>query len=222
MNINLISKTFFTFCILCAVLTPVNMFSWEPTIEIAGSPNHTYYKPEVVFGPSGAVYVVYRDKNGITRNSDIMLCKWDGKELVYENASDLGAIWESFEAEESDIVVDHNEVIHVAWIGANRNASHTRHVMYRYKSGNTWSEIFYLGELDLPLHNQYVIDTRLAVDSMGNAHVVTCIDAEPETDSGPVLFQQFSRFHCGGRQQNVMVFRQIRRYHHRSLPAPRQ
>ncbi|MCP5047400.1 MAG: PKD domain-containing protein [bacterium] len=184
MSIKQVTLTFLILIFLSAVVSP--LYAWETPIELAGHPNHEYHKPEIVFGPSGAVYAVYRDRNNITNDSDIMLCKWDGKELVYDNVSDLGKVWDKFDAEESDIVVDQDEVVHVAWIGADRNAIETRHIMYRYKQGDTWSEIFYLGELDLPSELQYMIDTRLAVDSMGNAHVVTCIDAEPapEADQG--------------------------------------
>lgn len=175
---------FFMILILGAAVSPLMAVSWETPITIAGKDNHAYYKPEIVFGPSGAVYTAYREKNKISSNSDIMLCIWDGKDLEYENVSNLTEVWEKYDAEESDIFVDQDETIHVAWIGADRNAIETRHVMYRYKQDDTWSEIFYLGELHLPSELQYLIDTRIVADSMGNAHVVTCIDAEvPEEDT---------------------------------------
>lgn len=187
MIINRLFSICFVLLILGVFISPVQAVSWETPIEIAGNNNHAYYKPEVVFGPSGAVYAVYRDRNKSSGNSDIMLCKWDGKELEYENVSNLAEVWGKFDAEESDIFVDQDETIHVAWMGANRNAIHTRHIMYRFKQGDSWSEIFYLGEFSLPSHLQYMIDTRLVVDSKGNAHVVTCIDAEPEDSAHDTL-----------------------------------
>jgi PKD domain len=169
-------STFFIFMILLIGVFPGYAVSWQAPKVIAGDSNHEYQKPEAVFGPSGAVYIVYRDKNKNTHNSDIMLSIWDGRELVKENVSNLGQVWNKFDAEESDIYVDQDETIHVVWMGADQNNIVTRHIMYRYKQGDTWSQIYYLGDFQLPDPLQYMIGTHIAVDSMGNVHVVTCID----------------------------------------------
>lgn len=147
--------------------------AWETPMIIAGEAGHNYEKPEVGFGPSGAVYISYRDKdNNVGGNSDIWVARWDGKELIKENVSELASKWGRHKAYEGDIEVDSEERIHVAWIGHDRNTPDLHHIMYRYKDGNTWSPVYDLGELHMH-GGDVAFDTRLGVDSNMNVHVIT-------------------------------------------------
>ncbi|MCP5107658.1 MAG: PKD domain-containing protein, partial [bacterium] len=133
--------------------------------------NHQYYKPEIRFGPSGAVYTAYREKNKQSGNSDIYLCIYNGKELKHENVSELAGKWERHKAYESDIEIDPDENVHVAWIAHDRNITTVQYVMYRFRDSSGWSQVYQLAEFHMD-DGDVCEDTRLGVDSKGNAHVV--------------------------------------------------
>jgi hypothetical protein len=154
------------------------LLAWEPVIAIGVDAGHEYEKPEIAFGPSGTVYISYRQKTKTGGNSDIYLCTYDGKELVYENVSELADKWASHKAYEAAVAVDPSEGIHITWIAHDRNDTHTHYIMYRYKEGNTWSEVFELAPVVMHKSHDVCFDTRIAADSSGNAHVVTFKEEE--------------------------------------------
>ncbi len=168
-----VTKTLIVALFLGIIVSPALMMAWKTPITIAGEAGHKYGKPEIKFGPSGTVYMTYRNKVG--GNSDITLCTYDGKKKEYENVSNLAEIWSMHDAYESAVYVDLNETIHVTWIGINLSGSHEiHHIMYRYKDENGWSKVFDLGTLN---EHEELFDTRIAVDSSGNAHIITMKDA---------------------------------------------
>lgn len=170
----------YIFVFVFAALGVSTVHAWEAPIVIANKSNHKYVKPEIGFGPSGAVYIAYREKNNQTGNSDIYMCQYDGKKLETENVSELASMWTKFKAYESDIEVDQDERVHVAWIAHEVPVETTHQIMYRYRDGNTWSPIYTLGTLHVP-KGDHCFDTRLGVDSSGNVHVVTYIENEKTT-----------------------------------------
>jgi hypothetical protein len=163
---------FFIGLILVLGISSGNVLAWENPITIAGQGDHRYYKPEIGFAPSGAVYITYRDKEMAGGNSDIILCMYDGKEMVYENVSEGVNFYPKFKCYESDVDVTPDGRIHVAWVMHDRNAAATHFVQYRYKDGSVWSEIFDLGQLPMP-NEDVAFDLRLGVSENGNVNVVT-------------------------------------------------
>lgn len=164
-NIGVFAVLFFIFGIT-AVL------AWEAPIEIAAKDNHQYNTPETAFGPSGTVYIVYREKQLSTRDSDIMLCTYDGEELKYENVSELASRWDSYDGYFCDVAVDANERVHVVWAGLNRLAPANHIIMYRYKEGDQWSPIIDIGTIPMTSSDEELEDVRIAASSNGNAHFV--------------------------------------------------
>ncbi len=149
-----------------------SMYSWETPMVVAGKAGHSYYKPEIGFAPSGAVYIVYREKEPGGGNSDIYMCYYDGKEMTYANVSEGASEWPRYKAYEPDIEVTADGVVHVAWMAHDRNTPDLHHIKYRYLDGNTWSEIIELAELHMH-SGDVAFDLRLGVDSSHNVHVVT-------------------------------------------------
>jgi len=147
------------------------VLAWETPITIAGQGNHKYYKPEIGFAPSGAVYITYRDKDSAGGDSDIYICHYDGEEMTYENVSNSVTFWPRYKSYESDIEVTADGIVHVAWVAHDRNIPDTHYIKYRYLDGNTWSDIVSLGTLHMH-PGDVVFDLRLGVDNMGNVHVV--------------------------------------------------
>jgi PKD domain len=163
-------KTLFVVILLSLFISPAFLSAWEAPMAMAAKAGYKYYKPEVGFAPSGGIYMAYREKEP-SGNSDIMVCYYDGKEMVYHNVSEGASFWSKFKAYESDIEVTADGKVHVVWIALNRNDTAVHHVRYRYLDGNTWSEIMTLG--DVHVHSgDVVFDNRLGVDSIGNVHVV--------------------------------------------------
>ncbi len=158
--------------ILVVGISPGNVLAWEMPITIAGQGDHRYEKPEIRFAPSGAVYITYRDKEMAGGNSDIMMCMYDGKEMVYENVSEGVSFYPRYKCYESDIDVTPDGRIHVAWLMHDRGAPATHFVKYRYKDGSVWSEIFHLGNLPMP-HEDVAFDLRIGVSENGNVNVIT-------------------------------------------------
>jgi hypothetical protein len=152
-------------------ILPVFVQAWETPLVIAGEPNHNYFKPEIAFGPGGEVYIAYRDKDNSGGNSDIFLCRYDGKEMTYENVSAGASFFARYKCYESDIRATSDGRIHVAWITHDRNAPGVHYVKYRYKDGSVWSEIINLGTLSMS-NNDTAFDLRMGVDHSGNVHVV--------------------------------------------------
>jgi len=161
------------FAVLFFVLGISVVMAWEAPIQIAAKDNHQYNTPETAFGPSGTVYIVYREKSLATRDSDIMLCTYDGKELKYENVSELALKWDSYDGYFCDVAVDANERVHVVWAGLNRLNPANHIIMYRYKQGDQWSPIIDIGTIPMTSSEEELEDVRLAVDNNGNAHFVT-------------------------------------------------
>lgn len=179
----MISKKTVLIYLIVSVLSALcvsSVHAWEAPIVIAAKNNHSYVKPEIGFGPSGAVYIVYREKHNPTGNSDIYLTQYDGKKLVTENVSQLASQWAKYKAYESDIAVDADERVHVVWIAHEKPVKTTHHIMYRYRDGSTWSQVYNLGALHVP-EDDTCFDTRLGVDNSGNVHVVTYIEDDKTT-----------------------------------------
>jgi hypothetical protein len=160
----------FTILVLSFIVSPSLLQAWETPVPIANKPGFNYYKPEIGFAPSGAVYVAYREKEP-GGNSDIMLCYYDGKEYKYENVSDAVTLWPKFKCYESDIEITADGVVHVAWITHNRLAPNTQYIKYRYKDGNTWSDVISIGTLHMH-SGDVVFDFRLGVDNNHNVHII--------------------------------------------------
>ena len=114
--------------ILVVGISPGNVLAWEMPITIAGQGDHRYNKPEIRFAPSGAVYITYRDKEMAGGNSDIMMCMYDGKEMVYENVSEGASFYPRYKCYESDVDVTPDGRIHVAWLMHDRGAPATHFV----------------------------------------------------------------------------------------------
>lgn len=149
-----------------------SLHSWETPMVVAGKAGHSYYKPEIGFAPSGAVYIVYREKESGGGNSDIMMCSYDGKEMTYENVSEGASLWARHKAYEPDIEVTPDGVVHVAWMAHDRNNPNVHYMRYRYLDGKTWSQIYDLAEMDMH-GGDFAFDLRLGVDNSHNVHVVT-------------------------------------------------
>lgn len=148
-----------------------SLHSWEVPMVVASKAGYTYEKPEIGFAPSGAVYIVYREKEPGGGNSDIMICFYDGKEMVYENVSEGASSWARHKAYEPDIEITPDGVVHVAWMDHDRNAANVHYVKYRYLDGNTWSQIYTLSQVDMH-GGDFAFDLRLGVDTNHNVHVV--------------------------------------------------
>lgn len=148
------------------------VMAWEAPITIAEKANHEYETPEAAFGPSGTLYIVYREKNMADRNSDIILCTYDGEEFEYENVSELASKWNSYKAYFCDVAVDAEERIHVVWAGLDKTSFAKHIIMYRYKEGDQWSPIYEIGPIPMVSDEEELEDVRLAVDSNGNTHFV--------------------------------------------------
>lgn len=151
--------------------------AWNAHIDIAAKPGHSYEKPELAFGPDGSLYIAYREKNP-SRNSDIILCRFDGGELTdehYQNVSNAGQRFGSYKCYETDVVVTEDEKVHVAWVALDRNNGHKQYIQYRYLDGEKWSDIIDLGIVNLEDHQAF-FDLRLDVSNNGNVHVVAMTD----------------------------------------------
>ena len=153
------------------------LLSWETPMVVAGKAGYNYYKPEIGFAPSGAVYITYREKDAASGNSDIILCHYDGKEMTYYNVSEGASFYPRYKAYESDVEVTADGVVHMAWVDHDRNNTGIHYVKYRNLNGNTWSQIYTLGQLTMH-GSDAAFDLRLGVDNSGNVHVVTYKEEE--------------------------------------------
>lgn len=156
---------------IMAILGQTLLSAWETPMMVASKPGAEYHKPEVAIGPSGTVYVVYREKNSLTGNSDIMMCMYDGKTMKYENASNLATKWNNHKGYEPDVVVDRQERVYVGFAAHNRNDDAHHHYMYRVYHNGQWSQLYDLGVLTMH-GGDFMMDVRLGVDSKGNVHMV--------------------------------------------------
>jgi len=147
-----------------------SLYSWEVPMVVAGNSGYDYEKPEIGFAPSGAVYIVYREKSLSGGDSDIMMCYYDGKEMTYENVSESASSWARYKSYESDIEVTPDGVVHVAWMAHDRNNPNIHDMRYRYLDGKTWSPIYILASMDMH-GGDFAFDLRLGVDSNHNVHV---------------------------------------------------
>jgi hypothetical protein len=163
--------------LLSFVILPLSVMAWETPIVIAGQAGHTYEKPEIRFAPGGAVYVVYRDKEGGGGNSDIYMCTYDGKEMTYENVSNTAQFFNAYKSYESDTDVTGDGRVHVAWMIHNRAVPNVHYIKYRYKDKNTWSDIIDMGTL-IMRSGDAVFDLRLGVSNNGNVHILLQKEAE--------------------------------------------
>lgn len=153
------------------------LLSWETPMVVAGKAGYNYYKPEIGFAPTGAVYITYREKDAAGGDSDIMMCHYDGKEMTYYNVSEGASSYPRYKSYESDVEVTADGVVHVAWVDHDRNMAGIHFVKYRNLDGNTWSQIYTLGQL--VMHGtDAAFDLRLGVDNNGNVHVVTYKEEE--------------------------------------------
>lgn len=152
--------------------------AWETPWVIAGKDGHSYYKSEIAFGPSGAVYVTYREKQNATGLSDIYLCTYTGKDWTYENVSEGATFWAKYKSYEADVVVDMDERVHVAWVAHDKIVPGVHYLKYRTKKGSTWSEIYDMGNINMPSSSDHCFDLRLDVDGNFNAHIVTYLDKD--------------------------------------------
>jgi hypothetical protein len=144
--------------------------AWETPLTVAAKSGYKYYKPEIGFAPSGAVHIVYREKD-TSGNSDIYMCTYDGKEMVYENVSNAAQSFARHKCYESDIEITGDGKIHVAWVTHDRGTPNTQYVKYRYKDGGTWSDT--VDMTTLHMHSgDVVFDLRLGVSSNGNVHII--------------------------------------------------
>lgn len=150
--------------------TAAPALGWETPLVIAGGDGANYYKPEIGFDAYGGVYITYR-KKGAASNSDIILCYYDGKTMTYENVSESSQFWASYKSYESDIEITADGRVHVAWVAHNRATPDTHHIKYRYKDGNTWSDIIEMGEFHLHSGDVF-FDLRLGVSNNGNVHII--------------------------------------------------
>jgi hypothetical protein len=153
--------------------------AWEPPIVIAGKTGHEYDKPEIGYGPDGAVYITYRDKTLSGGNSDIFLCRYDGKNLVYENVSQGATFWPKHKAYQSDNEVTADGRVHVAWVDHDKTVPNIHYVKYRYKDGNTWSDIVTINAMHMH-EDDFAFDLRLGVCNNGNVHIVLQWDDPPK------------------------------------------
>lgn len=161
-------STLLTLMILSFAAIPAQ--AWETPLLVAGDDGGSYYKPEIGFDPYGGVYIAYRHK-GSAANSDIMLCYYDGKQMTYENVSEAAQFWPRYKCYESDIAITADGKVHVAWVTHNRDTPDVQHIKYRYKDGNTWSDIVELGEFHMHSGDVF-FDVRLGVSNNGNVHVI--------------------------------------------------
>jgi hypothetical protein len=161
----------FLIILICGIF-PLLVQAWETPLVIAGDPSHFYFKPEIAFAPGGEVYIAYRDKMQAGGNSDIYLCRYDGKEMTYENVSEGASFFNNYKSYESDVKVTPDGRVHVAWVLHDRAAAGVHYVKYRYKDGSVWSELYNLGTLSMA-NGDAAFDLRLGVDTVGNVHVVT-------------------------------------------------
>ena len=162
-------RTLFMLLFLSFAVSPV--LAWETPIIVDDKPGYSYYKPEIGFAPSGAVYIAYRQKDPGAGNSEIYVCYYDGEEMTYENVSQSYTLWPNYKSYESDIEVTADGIVHVAWTAHNRAVPDIHYVKYRYLDGNTWSDIVNLGTLHMH-PGDGAIDLRLGVDNSGNVHVI--------------------------------------------------
>ncbi len=157
-----------SFVLFPAVLTAAE--NWVGPIPVANKSGHFYFKPEIGFSPSGAVYIVYREKDP-AGNSDIILCFYDGKTMTYQNVSNGASFFGGYRAYESDLSITEDGKVHVAWTIFDRNAPGVHHVKYRYLDGTTWSPIINLHSVNMRTDDD-MMDLRVEVDSKGNVHCV--------------------------------------------------
>ncbi|MCP5052711.1 MAG: PKD domain-containing protein [bacterium] len=166
----LLTIAFFAVLALSFTVFPSLLMAWETPMALASGGGSKFYKPEIGFAPSGAVFVVYREK-GSVGNSDIMMARYDGKEVTHENVSNTVTLWPKYKCYEPDIEITADGVIHVIWVTHDRNVVDTHFVKYRYKDGNTWSDVINLGTLHMH-EDDVVFDMRLGVDNNHNVHVI--------------------------------------------------
>jgi len=135
----------------------------ETMIVIADEPNHAYEKPEVRISPvDGAIYIVYRDKNNVTGESDIILKKYANNQLtLIKNVSESAP--KSYEPE---IDITKDGTIHIAWCDQTGDRPVIR---YRKFNGTTWSQTINLAESG---GYEYVDDIRMAADPSNNVFCV--------------------------------------------------
>ncbi|NIM15815.1 MAG: PKD domain-containing protein [Candidatus Aminicenantes bacterium] len=171
-------SSLFVVLLLSFVVAPLYVMAWETPMVVAGQDKHSYYKPEIGFAPSGAVYIVYRDKDNTTGDSDIYMCYYDGKEMTYENVSNAAQLFTRYKCYESDIEVTSDGKVHVAWMTHDKDLPDLHFIKYRYKDGFTWSEVIHLGDMHM-FPEDVVFDLRLGVSNNGNVHVI--LQEEHET-----------------------------------------
>lgn len=163
--------TVFTVLLVSFAVSPSLLVAWETPMVIAGKSGHSYEKPEIGFHPSGAVFIAYREKEPGGGNSDIIVCEYNGKEMIYHNASEAATFWPRHKCYEADLEITADGVVHVAWTGHDRNNPDHQFIMYRKYDGKNWSDVETIG--DLHMHSgDITIDMRLGVDNFHNVHVI--------------------------------------------------
>ncbi len=145
------------------MLVIVNILNgWEPPVKIARAENHIYEKAQVVIGSDNKAYIVYRDKNKLTMQSDIYLAVFNGEKVEKViNVSES-----NYSSYQPDIAINGNKIF-VAWVEYDR-ANRTKQIIrLREFDGEKWSKTETLGNI-----SNIVYDLRLGVDKNENVFVL--------------------------------------------------
>jgi PKD domain len=161
--------------------TPAQEVTWKEPMVIDNAGGHSFDKPEIKFDPSGAVYITYR-KRYPNKNSDIWMCRYDGKEKTYLNVSETGTVFNTFECYESAVEITDDGIVHIAWVALDLTQVDKQYIQYRNynPSIGTWSDIVNMNTFHVH-EDDFVFDLRLGVSNNGNAHVIYMLDEAKNT-----------------------------------------
>lgn len=145
-------------------LTSLNIMALDETlVKITDDSRYAYSKPETSISPSGAVYIAYTAKALSSGRGDIFLSKYEGGKVSFvKNVSENAA-----DSYESDMFMEKNGKIHVAWCDHNFDRTHI--IRYRKFDGLAWSAVQTLGQVS---NTENIEDLRIAADPAGNVFVV--------------------------------------------------
>ena len=156
------SRYFMVGALSFLLLFTLSGFAGETVVTVHQNDSYEYFKPEVKIAPGGDIYITYTVKNAGSNKSDIYISKYStsGQMSLVKNLSQ-----NNLKSYESEIDIQSNGNIHVAWGDQDGDTCYIRYRMYN----GTWSGIQTLGQVN-DIDN--IEDLRIAVDNSGNVFIV--------------------------------------------------
>ena len=161
-----------------------NGFSWSEPIQISGMDSIDTSGPKISVDSNGNPHVVW--------NFNVF---YPPDDILYSTLTDTGwttpisiALAYTYNSQTPDIIVDHNDYVHILWGGVYGG---DYQILHRYYDGNEWSGLIQVTQDTVNNGN-----VQLAIDGQNNIHAVWKADSFTWS-MGEIFYCKFTNGHWG-------------------------